>query len=1158
MFLLDDVLVHSAGDLTRAADCEFALLRQLDVTLGHRARPAAGPSDPMLERTTALGDAHERRRLDEYRQRFGDGVVTIERPRLDAEDLARATKATIDAARAGVEVIYQGTFFRQATPAARFLGFCDFLVRTDAGYRVVDTKLSRHARVPALLQVAAYADALAADGVPPAPTVSLVLGEGTEVSYPLDDILPVFRQRRDALVRLLDEHRDRGTAVVWGEVRGCGRCADCGPEVERSRDLTLVAGLRSTQRDVLIRGGLTTVDALAGATERVAGMSERTFAALRGQAAVQLRTPPGGPPAVEVTDPDALAAIPAPDPGDIFFDFEGDPLWAEDGSTDWGLEYLFGVVESDGTFLPFWAHDRIGERRALLDFLDYLTDRRKRFPHMHVHHYSAYEKTALLRLAGRHGVGEDAVDALLRENVLVDLYPVVRGALRVGAPSYSIKKLEPLYMGDSIRTGVDNAADSIVEYGRYCALRDAGDDAAAAVLAGIADYNEYDCLSTLRLRDWLLGLAAERGVRPHPAQQAVDVTVEEPGADETALLAHVGGALAGDRSKDQQAAALLAAALGYHRRERKPYWWAHFERLTAPVDEWADTADAFVADTVTVTEDWHTSTPRQRKQRRTVRLVGRWGSGSTARVGDQPFALYDAATGIGSEDAASRGTVTVTVRALASDPGSDGRARDVVLIEELQGADPHDSVPMALAPGRPVPTKNIEAAIAAQAAVVAAALPTMPGTAALDILRRIPPRTRSGAPLPAADPDHRAQAITGALLDLDDSYLAVQGPPGTGKTHTGAAVVADLVTRHGWRVGVVAQSHSVVENMLDGIVRSGVAGDRVAKKPGSGLADDPKWTKLDPSGFPAFLDENAEGGCVIGGTAWDFAHPHRVPPGSLDLLVVDEAGQFSLANTVAVGRSARNLLLLGDPQQLPQVSQGIHPEPVDTSALGWLAAGHGALPPELGYFLDITWRMHPAVCAAVSDLSYEGRLHAKESVTTGRHLAGVEPGVEALFVDHVGNSTASAEEAAAITAAAVSLIGTPWTTAAGEAPRPLGQADVLVVAPYNAQVTLIREHLAAAGLGEVLVGTVDKFQGREAAVVFVSMTASSAADVPRGMGFLLSRNRLNVAISRGKWRAVIVRSPALTDYLPSTPDGLTELGAFLRTHPGPALVQPKH
>ncbi len=282
---------------------------------------------------------------------------------------------------------------------------------------------------------------------------------------------------------------------------------------------------------------------------------------------------------------------------------------------------------------------------------------------------------------------------------------------------------------------------------------------------------------------------------------------------------------------------------------------------------------------------------------------------------------------------------------------------------------------------------------------------------------------------------------------------------------------------------------------------------------------------------------------MIGGTAWDFANPNRVPPGSLDLLVIDEAGQFCLANTIAVAPAAANLLLLGDPQQLPQVSQGTHPEPVDGSALGWLVEEHRTLPTERGYFLDLSRRMHPAVCAPVSVLAYEGRLQSCDDVTAARQLDGYPPGVHVLRVHHDGNATESPEEADAIVAQTRALVGLAWTSEDGT--RPLMAADVLVLAPYNAQVLLLREHLAAAGLGDVRVGTVDKFQGAEAPVAIVSMTASSVEDIPRGIPFLLNRNRLNVAISRAQYAAVIVRAETLTDYLPAAPSGLVDLGAFL-------------
>lgn len=368
----------------------------------------------------------------------------------------------------------------------------------------------------------------------------------------------------------------------------------------------------------------------------------------------------------------------------------------------------------------------------------------------------------------------------------------------------------------------------------------------------------------------------------------------------------------------------------------------------------------------------------------------------------------------------------------------------------------------------------------------------------------------------------------------------MHGPPGTGKTFTSAAVIARLVNRHHWRIGVVAQAHAVVENLFRDVIAADVPADAVAKKP---HGDNACWTELSEKEYPDFLDQHTGTGCVIGGTAWDFANPVRIPPGSLDLLVVEEAGQYSLANTIAVAPAAHNLLLLGDPQQLPQVSQGTHPEPVDTSALGWLVDGHHTLPAELGYFLDCSYRMHPAVCAAVSRLSYDNRLRSVDDVTAARHLDGQEPGVHVLLVDHDGNATDSPEEAQVIVAEIRRLLGAAWTDERGTVP--LGQDHVLVVTPYNAQVVTMRRYLDAAGLTDVRVGTVDKFQGQQAPVVFISMVASSVDDVPRGISFLLNRNRLNVAVSRAKYAAVIVRSAALTEYLPSTPAGVVELGAFL-------------
>ncbi|OMC17758.1 TM0106 family RecB-like putative nuclease [Mycobacterium sp. SP-6446] len=1130
MFVTGDSIVYSASDLAAAARCEYALLRDFDAKLGRG--PAVVVEDELLERTAALGQRHEQRELDRLRAEFDDAVAIIGRPAYTLEGLTAAAEATRRAIADRAPVVYQAAMFD-----GRFVGFADFLVSDGERYRLVDTKLARSPKVTALLQLAAYADALTSMGVSVAPDAELRLGDGSVVRYRICDLIPVYRSQRALLQRLLDEHYAAGTAVRWEDerVRACFRCPLCEEQVRATDDLLLVAGMRVSQRDKLIDAGVTTVAELAEHRGPVLDLAPGALAKLTAQAKLQVLQRDTGIPRFEIADPQPLALLPEPDPGDLFFDFEGDPLWTTDGH-DWGLEYLFGVLEAGptGTFRPLWAHTRVDERKALTDFLAMVAKRRKRRPNMHIYHYAPYEKTALLRLSGRYGVGEDEVDELLRSGTLVDLYPLVRKSIRVGAESFGLKALEPLYMGAQLRSGdVTTAADSITSYARYCELHDAGRvDEAATVLKEIEDYNHYDCRSTQELRNWLLVRAWEAGVTPVGAQPVPDgAAVEDHDQLAVALSAFAGDAAVGDRTPEQTAVALVAAARGYHRREDKPFWWAHFDRLNFPVEEWADNTDVFVADHAAVDVDWHLP-PRARKQQRRVRLRGELARGDLMT---NVFALYDAPAPPGMTDNPDRRAAGRAEVVEADDPALP---TEVVILERVgNDGNTFHQLPFALTPGPPVPTVALRESIESSAATVAAGLPRLPRTAMIDVLLRRAPRTRSGAPLPRGN--DTAADITAAALDLDASYLAVHGPPGTGKTYTAAQVIKHLVTHHSWRVGVVAQSHATVENLLDAVIDAGLEPTRVAKKRYDRHA--PRWQEIDSGGYAAFVASSA--GCVIGGTAWDFANPARVPHGGLDLLVIDEAGQFCLANTIAVAPAAANLLLLGDPQQLPQVSEGTHPEPVDTSALDWLVDGHRTLPDERGYFLDRSYRMHPAVCAAVSALSYEGRLHSHAEQTAARRLEGYQPGVHVLPVAHQGNSIESREEADAILAEIQRLLGAAWTDERGT--RPLSAADVLVLAPYNAQVALVRRRLASAGMGAVRVGTVDKFQGGQAPVVFISMTASSVDEVPRGISFLLNRNRLNVAVSRAQYAAVIVRSEQLTEYLPGTPSGLIDLGAFL-------------
>ncbi|WP_336660998.1 TM0106 family RecB-like putative nuclease [Leucobacter sp. USHLN153] len=1206
-------VVTSASDLTAASQCEFAFLRRFDAKLG-RDVDVPPDDDPMLARAARLGDAHEDRVLEEYVANLGEGtagepggVVSIERPQsMSAEDLSAVAFDTVTALTGGAEVVFQATFFDPAQragtgndPEIGFVGFADFLRRTPEGmYEVQDTKLARRAKVTALMQLAAYAEQLERVGVPVSDSAVLILGDGAVSRHRIADIAPVFRSRRRRMHALLtaryravgvDGSRQSAPAVAWGapDVAACGRCEVCAQEVERTRDPLLIAGIRGSQRDALIGAGFTTIEAVAGLSgfgrdwvrleslPQVPGIAPAVLHRLADQAwlqsaASQMKN--GAPPPFLVTDAAALAAIPEPCEGDLFFDFEGDPLYREAGADDsarWGIDYLFGMVDREEQFSALWAHDLDAERVALEEFLALVSERRRAFPDMRIYHYAAYERTHLASIAARHGVGEAEVDELFREHVLVDLYPIVRAALRVGSRSYSIKKLEPLYMGDGLRDeeGVTSAAQSVTEYADASALLASADSAdreeGQRRLDAIADYNRYDCVSTLRLRDWLLDIAMSHGVTPYqPAERAPEGGPElELSAVSRELATHAAALAADGHHDDRAAVAIASSAVDYHEREQKSFWWAHFARLIDPIEDWADMRDVLVTDPASsrVEETWHLP-HRARVERRHVRLGGAAAPGSKFRDGGDVFAVYAHPAPFPQYGAApgSRGARQAKIL--------EGRDDGATIQESLpQGVEPFDELPVALTPGPPPRAGAQKGAIEEWGSTLARALDAgdFPSDAVVDLLRRREPRLAGGGGLVSPDSEDalrevggdfemgRIGAVIASLVRLDRSALAVQGPPGTGKTYLAARVIRRLVEHYGWKIGVVAQSHRVVENVLEGVVRAGLDPALVGKAaqrgaPPEDVAAAP-YTVLPNAGQSAFLagHQRACRGAVIGGTAWDFSNPERVARQQLDLLVVDEAGQFSLAPTIAAAVSASRLLLLGDPQQLPQVSQGTHPEPVDTSALGWLLGEHGTMPPSLGYFLTETRRMRPELADVVSELSYEGRLRAHPS-TAGREVLGAgEPGLHWHPVTHAGNSTSSEAEAERVVEIVKGALAGRLREP-GVPERPLEPDDLIVVAPYNAQVECVAAALRRAGFDTVRVGTVDKFQGQEAVLAIVTLAASSAADVPRGVEFLLMRNRLNVAISRAQWAAHLVSSDRLGDGLPTSAEGLAALSGYLR------------
>lgn len=903
-------VITSASDLAAFASCQFAFLRRLDAILG-RVIPIADDPDEIGMKTIELGLAHELAVLRSYK---AAGLNVAELTQGDVATAVEGAGETMKALRAGVDVVYQATFLGED-----FLGYADFLVKQpDGRYQVQDTKLARSAKVTALLQLAAYAERLRAISIPVDDVVVLILGDGRHSEHRLDEIEPVFRNRWAAMRAAVGLRVADTAPVAWGAVghTACGRCAWCDAEIESNDDLFQIAGIRGTQRSALIDAGITTVAELAASTaDTIPRMTRGGLAGLRAQAQQQLRAhSPDEAPTFSVYQPSALAALPSPSIGDVFFDFEGDPLYSEattDGDeTQWGLDYLFGYVDAAGIFTGYVAHDLAQEKQALIDFLADIAERRRRDPDLHIYHYAAYERTHLLSLAARHNHGEDQVDDLLRAGVLVDLYPVLRRALRIGDRSYSLKVVEEIFRAEKRAAVVTSAADSISEYWKYRELVERADHALAdQVLRQIIEYNKDDCVSTLQLRDWLVGIAASAGVElgARPEDEEREPAEESPLS--LALRSLAGNPLDSTRTHDERAYGLAAAAIDYHRRERKQYWQEHYARLGELIDDWRETRDIFLIESAEVLADWRVE-GRWKAPKRRLRLTGTWTPGSRPSTDNTPFAVFDFSPtlefGFGSgrypRSRPAHGKISIA-------EVGDGE----VIVEEGSDleAGTHSELPQALTPPPPPATADLESAITEWGQALLDCNPDWPRDGVVDVLRRQAPRTRSGR-LAARGSDDTVAALVASLLDLDNSYIAVRGPPGTGKTYTGGHVIASLARNHGWRIGVVSQSHATVENMLEAIADAGLPADRIAKRPRTGASGDPgrRWTWLkSPDQVAPFLGE--PGGRVLGATAWGFANVRQVPRRSLDLLVIDEAGQFSLGMTIAASVGARRLLLLG-------------------------------------------------------------------------------------------------------------------------------------------------------------------------------------------------------------------------------------------------------
>jgi uncharacterized protein len=1114
-----DRLELSASDLASHLGCRH--LTQLDLLVANGRLAPPRWRDPALDVLQQRGLELERLYLEHLR---GEGLTIATAGEGDG---ATGLDLTIQAMRGGADVVYQATLRN-----GRWHGRADFLRRVERrsrlgawSYEVLDAKLARDTRAGTILQLCLYSHMLSEiQGVLPEQMHVVMPGEPLRLEpFRVQDFLAYHR----LVQRRLAAAVEGGASDSYPEpVPQCDICRwwpRCDQQWRKDDHLCLVAGISKLQIQELRGQGIHTLAALAELPVPLAFRPGRgapeTYVRVREQARIQLEGRRAGAPRHEtlgVVEGQGLCRLPAPSPGDVFLDLEGDPFVGTSG-----LEYLLGWTTGPSRQPEYqrrWAFDPAAERAAFEAFIDLVMARWQRFPGLHVYHFAPYEPAALKRLMGRHATRESELDRLLRAERFVDLLAVTRQAIRASVERYSLKDLEafhgferavPLREASLHRHALERA----VELGKRDALRD-------ETFLAVEAYNRDDCISAMRLRDWLEELRAnlvQAGQAiPRPQLQGGDPSeaVDEQQQRVQELYERLAGDLAadpGERDPEQQARWLLANMLDWHRREKKATWWEYF-RLRGLSDEDLLEEKAAVAGLEFVAR---VATPKRS-------VVDRYRfppQECEIREGDS---LHDREKRFAEVEAIDVADCYIDIR---KGPKVAGEHRRSLFRHDDVSDKVKRETLMRL--GRWVAEQGIDA--------------PGPFRAGRDLLLRRPPRP--GAGIVAGD--DALGAARGWIEALDHSVLPIQGPPGAGKTYTGARMITSLV-RSGRKVGITALSHKVIRNLLDEVVKAAEhentplrcvqkVNDPSAKAQGS-------ITEVTDNG--AILDAIGSGAAqVAAGTGWLWAREEFFE--AVDVLFVDEAGQLTLADVLAVSQAAKNLVLLGDPQQLGQPVQGSHPEGTDVSALEHILGEHKTIPAEQGLFLEHTWRLHPKVCAFTSELFYDGRLSSRPNLDR-QVLDGPSPlagaGLWFMPMSHRGNQTSSPEEVERIATLVADLTrGAVHWTDPKNVRRALQLSDILIIAPYNVQVAAL-----SARLPEARIGTVDKFQGQEAAVVICSLTTSSPEEAPRGMAFLYSPNRLNVAVSRAKTACILVGSRALFEPECRTPAQMRSANAFCR------------
>lgn len=1122
-------IVFSPSDFTQFLDSPFASWMDRFCLHKPEVKKLKDPRSDLFETLSKNGIQHEIK-IKDLLISEGFEVKIIE-----GDSFEDKYQNTILALKKGYDVIYQAHLNKD-----NLIGASDFLIKKkgksnlgDYYYEIWDSKLSNTVKPSFIIQLCAYAEMLQVQQGTLSPQIGIYLGNFEKKQFNIQNFYFYYLSIKDDFIKYHDEF-DMNQMPNLEDSKAYGEWNNYVSTLLLEKDdLLQIAGITKGQVKKLKKHNIVTFTQLLESNEiKIPGIQQDIFAKLKAQADIQNQTKkikqldPNCSPAFKVIPPNlgekkGLALLPPPSKKDVFFDIEGFPL------TEGGLEYLWGATyfdqEGQRQFIDFWAHNQEEEKIAFQQFIVWVYERWVNDPNMHIYHYANYEIAACRKLMGRYNVCEKEVDNLLRHNVFVDLYKVVKTGLLIGEPKYSIKNVEHLYRGKR-ETEVENGGDSVVVYENWRSLFDNGleskDWRESEILADIRNYNIDDCNSTQELYQWLFEqqkLNKISFVNIPSANESLEGMDEELDTLKAHLLK-----LSKDDSinKDKQnLSENLSGLLTFHKRENKPVWWKFFDRLSMSHYELYEDFECLANCNQTDVEPYKPS-----KRGNPVYEYHFDTSQDFKGIKSERFFLH-------SEFKEDGKNISVSFKKDLSDLNKG-------IIAISCGTDLPKTI--SLIPDEIIGARVIEDAISRFCTNFSEHYDNEYRTAVLDFFLRRSPNFKHEKHKNVQsffnnqlNKNHNyLDCIIESVKHLDNSYLVIQGPPGAGKTYTGKHIIGELL-RDGQTIAISSNSHKAINHLLVSTKKycdeHKILGNfYCTKDTGPEILEN----NIEVLKSTAKIDSKIEEGVVIGSTAWGFSRAELDQ--KFDYLFIDEAGQVSIANLIGMGQAARNIILMGDQMQLGQPIQGSHPFDNGKSTLDYLLECQSTISPDMGIFLDTTYRMHSAINQFISKFIYDSKLLShpdndlrliKDELNNSQNtIINKVSGICYVPVKHEGNSQASLEEAKMIEAIVQELLKKELILdKKKKLSRKISIDDFLFISPYNHQVNILKNVLGEGAK----IGSVDKFQGQEAPIVILSMCASNAEDSPRGVDFLFDKNRLNVAISRAKCLAIIVANPKL-------------------------------